>query len=338
MIKIGIICPSEIALRRFMPALALIPNFKFMGVAIADKSEWIGATDKTILAEEEKANVFTAQYGGNIYRSYKSIINSDEIDAIYLPLPPALHFFWAKMAINAGKHVFIEKPATTALKDTLEIIELAKSNSLAIHENYMFSFHEQLNSINEIIKSGEIGDVRLYRISFGFPRRATNDFRYIKKLGGGALLDCGGYTLKYASMLLGPSAKILCAQSNYLNNFDVDIYGSATLVNDKGTTAQIAFGMDNSYKCDLEVWGSKGCLTTGRVMTAPAGFVPELTIKIGNESEIRKLSADDAFMKSIIKFNECINNENVRISNYNEILKQAEMVDGFLKKGKRKVN
>jgi len=332
MIRIGIICPSEIALRRFMPALTLIPDFEFVGVAIADKSEWMGATDKTILEEEEKAKDFIEQYGGKIFYNYKSIIESNEIDAIYLPLPPALHFFWAKMAINAGKHVLLEKPATTSLKDTLEIVELAKNSNLAIHENYMFTFHEQLNAINDIIKSGEIGDVRLYRISFGFPRRAANDFRYNKKLGGGALLDTGGYTIKYASLLLGETAKLVYAQSSYNSDFDVDINGSAALVNDNGTTVQIAFGMDNSYKCDLEVWGSKGTLSSGRVLTAPAGFVPEATISIGNQTEIRPLPADDAFKKSILHFKRCIEDEKSRTNSYDSIEKQAHLLNSFREK------
>ena len=121
----------------------------------------------------------------------------------------------------------------------------------------MFAFHNQLKEIAQIIERGEIGDVRLYRISFGFPQRAVNDFRYNKELGGGALIDAGGYTIKYAAMLLGETAHITAAQMNYTDEFEVDIYGSATLVNQDGATAQIAFGMDNSYKCELEVWGSK---------------------------------------------------------------------------------
>ena len=53
----------------------------------------------------------------------------------------------------------------------------------------MFIYHSQLDEIDNMISSGEIGDIRLYRISFGFPMRAANDFRYNKALGGGALID-----------------------------------------------------------------------------------------------------------------------------------------------------
>lgn len=327
--RIGIICPSEIAFRRFLPALKEAGCFEYAGVAIANKEEFVGATDEILAKERAKAQTFVDSYGGKIYEGYKTLIHSDEVDAIYLPLPPGLHYKWAKEALASGKHILCEKPCTTALATTEDLMNDAESKGLAAHENYMFTFHAQLEAVNDIIKSGEIGDVRLYRISFGFPMRAQNDFRYNKALGGGALLDCGGYTLKYASMLLGPTAKMKYAQSNDIEGFNVDMYGSAALVNDEGVTAQVAFGMDHNYKCELEVWGSKGTIYTNRILTAPAGFVPEVIIRKGNEEEKRNLPADDAFKKSVLHFCKCIEDTETRKANYETLLRQASLVEQF---------
>ena len=327
--RIGIICPSEIAFRRFLPALKEAACFEYAGVAIASKEEFVGATDEILAKELAKAQTFVDGYGGKIYEGYKTLIHSTDIDAVYLPLPPGLHYKWAKEAIDAGKHILVEKPCTIALETTEDLLKDAKGKGLAAHENYMFAFHDQLEAVNEIVRSGEIGDVRLYRISFGFPMRAQNDFRYNKALGGGALLDCGGYTLKYASMLLGPTAQIKYAQSNNIDGFGVDMYGSAALVNNEGVTAQVAFGMDHNYKCELEVWGNKGALYTNRILTAPAGFVPEVVIRKGNEEEKRNLPADDAFKKSILHFCRCIEDKAAREENYNTLLRQAHLVEDF---------
>lgn len=327
--RIGIICPSEIAFRRFLPALKEAGCFEYAGVAIASKEEFVGATDEVLAKERAKAQTFVDSYGGKIFEGYKTLIHSDEVDAIYLPLPPGLHYKWAKKALATGKHILCEKPCTTALANTEDLLKEADEKGLAVHENYMFAFHDQLKAVDDIVKSGEIGDVRLYRISFGFPMRAQNDFRYNKALGGGALLDCGGYTFKYASMLLGPTAKMKYAQSNNIKGFNVDMYGSAALVNDEGVTAQVAFGMDHNYKCELEVWGSKGTIYTNRILTAPAGFVPEVIIRKGNEEEKRNLPADDAFKKSILHFSKCIEDEVVRKENYQTLLRQAKLVEDF---------
>ena len=327
--RIGILCPSEIAFRRFLPALKEARCFEYAGVAIASKEEFVGATDEIMAKERAKAQTFVDNHGGKMYEGYSTLIHSDEVDAVYLPLPPGLHYRWAKEALTAGKHILCEKPCTTTLTNTEDLLKDANGKGLAVHENYMFAFHDQLEAINEIVRSGEIGEVRLYRISFGFPMRAQNDFRYNKALGGGALLDCGGYTMKYASMLLGPTAELKYAQSNNIEGFSVDMYGSAALVNEDGITAQIAFGMDHNYKCELEVWGSKGTIYTNRILTAPAGLIPEVIIRKGNEEEKRNLPADDAFKKSILHFCKCIEDADTRKANYGTLLRQARLVEDF---------
>lgn len=339
MIRIGIICPSEIAFRRFMPALKKAESdITFAGIGYANPEEWFGnvskVSEETIKNQQEreraKAQTFIDVYGGKIYKGYQGLIESSEVDAIYLPLPPALHYKWAKLALESGKHVFVEKPSTCYLKDTEELITIAKQKNLALHENYMFVFHNQIKELNEIIAEGsQVGTPRLFRITFGFPRRALTDFRYNKKLGGGALLDAGGYTMRYATELLGKTAKVTTAQVNYDPDFEVEIFGSATMVNDEGLTAQLAFGMDNDYRCDIEVWGSKGTITSGRILTAPVGCVPTYTLKQNQEYSQHNFSEDDAFYKSIKRFVSCINSEEAKRENYSILLKQEQLVQQF---------
>lgn len=338
MIKIGVICPSEIAFRRFLPALqSANDEIRFAGIAIASPKEWFGdlnsissgAINEQQYREHTKAQNFIDKYGGKIYDSYHAICETPNLDALYTPLPPALHFQWAKLALEHNKHVFIEKPSTTCLADTKELIRIANKKSLALHENYMFVFHDQLKALDNIVKNGEIGDVRLYRISFGFPMRAQNDFRYNKALGGGALLDAGGYCIKYASYLLGDTAYLTTAQANGIDGFEVDMYGSGTMVNNVGQVAQIAFGMDNDYKCDIEIWGSKGTITSNRILTAPAGFTPTYIIKKNQDFETRELPVDDAFLKSIQRFVMCIKDDNTRKENYQLLKRQESLVEQF---------
>lgn len=335
--RVGIICPSEIAFRRFLPSLQRVEEFAFAGVAIASPEEWAGegkvtdATLSVIKKEREKAQTFVDSYGGKIFEGYQTLIESPEVDVVYLPLPPALHFKWAKRTLEAGKNAYVEKPFTTDIEDTKKLIAIARGKCLAVHENYMFVFHKQLQAIKDLIDGGEIGKVRQYRVSFGFPRRAASDFRYNKALGGGALLDAGGYCLKYASLLLGDTAKLVCATTYHDPEFEVDIFGTATMTNNEGTVVQMSFGMDCDYKCELEAWGSTGTLTTGRILTAPDGLEPDMTIKYNQELAIRKLPADNAFEKSIRRFYDCLIDSTVREDNYRVIERQSEFVSEYIK-------
>ena len=324
-IKIGVLCPSEIAFRRFLPALQQSPDFEYVGVAVAEAGEWFGEpTLEQVVAEQAKAQKFVGSFGGGIFAGYEVLLNDPEVGAVYIPLPPALHYEWAKKALLAGKHVLLEKPFCTNVQDANELLGLAAEKHLAVHENYMFVYHSQLDWIKEHM--AEIGALRLIRIDFGFPFRGANDFRYNKELGGGALLDCGGYTLKLAGCFLGDSARVTISQLNMQPEFGVDIGGSATLTNAQGLTAQVAFGMDNSYKCSLELWGSKGTLYTNRVLTAPVGYEPQVIIKIGDNEQTYTLPADDSFGKSIAYFGDCIENEAKRVGHYAEIRQQAQLV------------
>ena len=338
--KIGIISPSEIAFRRFLPALQKHGDFTYVGVAVPTIEDWYDydgqeASDKfesIHTSEYTKALGFKENYGGEIFDGYSKMIDNPEIEALYIPLPPALHYKWAKKALLAGKHVFVEKPSTCNLAESEELVTIAREKGLALHENYMFIYHNQISEVEEIIKSGQIGVVRNFRINFGFPMRSRNDFRYNKSLGGGALFDAGGYTLKYARRLLGPTARIICSHLAYAPGFDVDMFGCATLVNEEGVSVQVAFGMDNDYRCVIDAWGSKASLTSDRILTAPAGFTPSCTIKTNQEYSNRELSADDTFLKSINVFKECIEDYESRQKEYCEIISQASAVNEFILK------
>lgn len=311
-IKLGIIGTSDIAFRRFLPSLKK-----------SDKFEYVGVASRNI----EKTKEFIETYGGKGFGSYNEIVQNKDIDALYIPLPPALHFKWAKKGIENGKHILLEKPFTTNSDDTKFLISLANEKKIALQENYMFQFHSQLKFIENLIKEKSIGDLRLIRIEFGFPMRKNSDFRYNKDLGGGALLDCGGYTVKLATHLLGETTKLKTSKLNFIEGFDVDIYGSAVLENKAGTVAQISFGMDNYYKCETEIWGSKGYIIAPRIFTAPSDFKPQVIYKAENEEKIFELEADDQFLNSIEYFYECIKNEGIRKTSYKELIQQSELID-----------
>lgn len=333
--NMAVLCPSEIASRRFMPALKQLSEIDYVGVGVATASErCVGleslpsnVPENVVDRQFQRAELFQQEHGGVIYKSFEGLLSDKNVDAVYIPLPPGLHYSWASKALEYGKHVLLEKPFTPMLKETQELIATASKKDLVVFENYMFQYHSQIDFVREVIEKGNLGKVRLIRIDFGFPFRGVNDFRYNKLLGGGALLDCGGYTLKLASMFLGPSATISTAQLNYDKELDVDLYGSATLVNDDGLVAQVAFGMDNDYRCDVNVWGSEATLTSGRIISAPPEYEPTVTIRRNGVEEVLYLDPDDSFKNAINQFLLCLQDEKKRQDVYSDIEIQAHLTE-----------
>lgn len=342
-IRIGILGASDIAFRRFLPALKSVRTFEFAGVAVADYREWGAGLDEKsyeplLAAKREKARKFIDNYGGKIYVGYENLIRSEDVDAVYIPLPPSLHFRWCQEALSAGKHVLSEKPCTTSLKDTMELVDLAQAKGLALYENYAFGLHRQIFKIRELIEEGKIGELRLIRSAFGFPYRSAEDFRYDQKMGGGALLDCGGYVLKAVQLFTGGDVEVVTSALHYTDRHDVDMYGSAVLIGKNQVEAQsasqitsqiasqIAFGMDNSYKCELEIWGSQACIFAPRIFTPPAEMETQIIVK-GQSEEIIKVMPDDQFAHAIEYFGSCIENPEARETAGKEILAQSRLVD-----------
>ncbi len=314
--KIGILGTAEIAFRRFLPALRKCEGFSYAGVASRTPA---------------KGQAFQERFGGAVYDGYDALLDDESIDAVYAPLPPALHFEWGKKALERGKRLMLEKPFTTSFAETAALVDLAKEKGLAVHENYMFLYHSQLARIKELIASGELGELRLIRVSFGFPMRAAEDFRYKKALGGGALLDCGGYPLRLARELLGESARITQSRLVRPRGYEVDLYGNAVLENDAGLCAQVAFGMDNAYQCQLEVWGSAATLIAPRIFTAPPDFKPRIILRAPSGKSVVDQEADDQFLNSIRVFERCFSDEAFRDERYADIVRQGRMVDELMR-------
>ena len=310
--KLGILGTADIAFRRFLPALQKCPEITYAGVASRTP---------------EKGEKFREAFGGQVYPSYEALLEDPQIDAVYVPLPPALHWEWGRRVLLSGKHLLLEKPFTVSAAQTKDLLALAKEKDLAVHENYMFLYHSQLRWIRQQLEAGIIGDLRLIRSAFGFPFRGASDFRYDRALGGGALLDCGGYPVRLALELLGDTACVTAARLNQGRGLEVDLYGSATLENAEGQTAQISFGMDNSYRCELELWGSLGYLKAPRIFTAPPNLPITLEKQTQSGTETIALPEDDSFCHSIETFLSLIRQTSLRDAHLESIRRQTELVE-----------
>ncbi len=355
--RMGILSASDIAKRRFIPALQKSGAFELGGIGLADNEERraVTGTGSELTPEKRaKAMELSGQYGVRLYESYHELLSDDDIDSVYISLPPALHHYWCMEALKAGKHVLVEKPVATTRKDCWEMTALAGEKHLAVVENYGFLYHRQMDMIKRLIRDGEIGKIRLIRASFGFPRRREDDFRYSRIMGGGALLDCGGYTLRLAGELMGAGMEVRDAVLMPLEGHDVDGHGYITAVNKAGrdtagedtagnaadcghpagdictaaaedvmdgAVAQLSFGMENQYKCELEIWGSNGTLYTDRIFTAPPEYETKLILTKGLDRKEIKSGTDDQFLRIIEKFRECTEDTEERTGMYGSMLR-----------------
>ena len=313
-LRIGILGCANIAEKHIVPALTELKM----------KYEIIGIASRNL----DKARLFASKFNIKPYAGYDSLIDKEKIDVIYIPLPNSLHYEWIMKAMDQGIHVLAEKPLTTSYKETKEIIQKAQQQKLAVVENFQFRFHSQLKTIVEIIDNDVIGEIKCIRSSFGFPPFSNQDnIRYKKELGGGALLDAGAYPVKISSMFLGEDISVKASKLAYNPELQVDISGGAFLSSKNSNLfSEIAFGFDNYYQCNLELWGSKGKLTAERIFTSPPNYNPSIIIEDKHGKEKKVLPEDNHFVNMLNHVYELIEVGNFE-NEYKQNLIQSRLLE-----------
>ena len=320
-VNIGVVGAASIAIRSVIPAISsLSSKFKIAGIASRDLL---------------KAKSASLPYNCNYYGSYEDLLSDPSIDAVYIPLPNSLHFRFVIMALENGKHVLAEKSLGSSLDEVKQMVEFARLNKLVLVENFQFRFHSQLSTIQQVLKDGIIGDLRSTRVAFGFPPFAlSSNIRYSAELGGGALLDAGAYALKIAPIFLGPDLYVAQAAMAFDQERRIDIWGGGVLQQSNGPLfCHFSYGFDNYYQCSLELWGSRGKLSTNRIFTAPPGLKPTLLIETREGTKEHFLPADDHFMKMMVHFYSLITNIQHTAIEYESNILQAKLIEDFRKLG-----
>ena len=250
----------------------------------------------------KKAEEFADRFGCDAVAGYDALLEREDLEAVYVPLPTGLHEEWCSKALEAGKHLLVEKSFAVNYASAQRMMDLARKNSRLVFENFQFQTHSQWKRISEYMVSGELGEIHLVRATFGFPPLPRDNFRWNKDLGGGALLDAGAYMAKVSQLLLGTGLEVLGSSLQMDAETGVDKYGEAMFRNKSGQVAQVAFGFDYFYQCRVELLGTRGKLSTNRVFTAPPGFDPVLLVEKPDGSEEIKLASDNHYVNMWNRF------------------------------------
>lgn len=311
-INIGILGCAAIAERSVIPA---IKN-------LSDAYNLVAVSSRNAVKAEKLASIFNCE----AIVGYDQMIAREDIDALYIPLPTGLHKEWINKALNSGKHVYAEKSIALNLQDCESMVQAAKKNHVALMEGFMFQYHRQHDHLKQLILNDEIGELRFFSASFGFPPLDKDNFRYDPVLGGGALYDAGAYPLRAAFFILGDNLIVNGAAIKRDTN-GASIYGSAFLKGESGVGASISFGFDNYYQSFYQLWGSKGKITVEKAYTPRPHMVPTFLLENQNGVQTIESVADDHFQKALLEFQSIILNSERRNKHFKEILQQSAALE-----------
>ncbi len=263
-VRWGIISTARIN-RRVIPPIRASKRGKLVAVASRDLSK-----GQAYAAEWEIPRVFG---------SYEEMLASDEVDAVYVSLPNHLHAEWSVRALQAGKHVLVEKPFAITVEQADRMIAASRQTGRVLEEGFMYRHHPQMKLAGEYVREGRLGDIRLVRAAFSFyMENRGGNVRLVPEYGGGALWDVGIYPVSFVQYIYGqtligetptggvPTGVLPAAVSaqQWIGETGVDESFAGLLNYPGGRAAQIYGGFSVPFFTAAEIHGSLGRLTFNR--------------------------------------------------------------------------
>ena len=159
----GILGCAQIA-RKNIRAIRLSPFAKLVALASRDRKKAEQFVIENSLSEDSSLKIYT---------SYDDLLNDDQIDAVYIPLPTAFHLEWVRKAAVAKKHILVEKPVALSIRDLRDMIAVCRENNVNLMDGVMFMHHKRLQSILHVLTDPIPRQVKLVQSSFSFNGGST---------------------------------------------------------------------------------------------------------------------------------------------------------------------
>ncbi|MFL6100553.1 MAG: Gfo/Idh/MocA family protein [Actinomycetales bacterium] len=205
------------------------------------------------------------------YPSYAELVGDPDVDAVYVSTPHPMHRDDALLAIEAGKAVLCEKAFTINAAQARELVEAARARGVFLMEAMWTRFLPHMVKVREVIASGVLGSIRSVYADHGQWFEEDPDFRlFASVLGGGALLDLGVYPISFASMVLGPPARVTAVSDPAFTG--VDAQTSMILQYDGGAQAVLTCTLEARSTVRAAVIGTDGRIEIDWVWYQPTTF------------------------------------------------------------------
>ena len=194
------------------------------------------------------------------FDGYQAALDDPGVDAVYVPLPPSMHLEWTQKAAEAGKHVLCEKPLAANVRDAEQMIAVCQENDVVLLDGVMWYHTPRATAIREIVRSGQLGQIRQYTSVFTFrwDTMPMDNLRLHRDMGGGSLLDLGWYCVGGALMLFDELPEKVMAVGQWCNDVDTRMNAFLWFSDDK--VATIECGFDTVRRRWFEIAGSKEAL------------------------------------------------------------------------------
>jgi len=239
----------------------------------AKRGELVAVASRTLESAENYARDWEIP---QVFGSYEEMLESGEVDAVYIGLPNHLHSEWTVKALQEGIHVLCEKPFAISLDEVDAVIAARDKFGKVVAEAFMYRHHPQTKIVKEWVQEGKLGEVTLIRGAFDFKmglegrKPESLNVRMVPEFGGGCLWDVGVYPLSYIQFLMGgPPDWVYGSQELGSTEVDEVFAGQMGYKTEYGEVlTQISCSFNTPFHTFIEVIGTEGRLHISRPFTS----------------------------------------------------------------------
>ena len=272
MLRMGILGAARITARALIEPAQARDDVHLTAVAARDRERAEQYADTHQIAQ--------------VMDSYDDVIDSPEVDAVYIPLPASHHARWSIRALEAGKHVLVEKPFAANASEARQVAQVAATSERVLMEAFHYRYHALVLRLQEMLSMGLIGDVTDVSATFNIHMQDREDIRYQLPLGGGATMDLGCYPIHLVRTLMGSEPEVVDATARVVNGGDVDEALQATLQFHGGVSATISSSLlERQESQSARITGTRGVLDVENFVHPQDGNRITLSVESGITSE-----------------------------------------------------
>lgn len=318
MLRWGILSTAKIARVHLIPAILAAEGSVLAAIASRDG---------------DRARALADDCGApHAFGSYEALLDSDAVDAVYVPVPTAHHVEWATKAVRAGKHVLVEKPLALKAADIEPLIAARDEQGVVVAEAFMVKHHPQWAQVRDWIDAGRIGRLLHVQGAFSYFNDDPANMRNVVELGGGALPDIGVYPIVVTRLVTGAEPVSALGRIERDPRFGTDRFADCTVDFD---TFRLSFyvGTQAAARQSMVFHGSDGFIE----IEAPfnAGVYGDTRVVLHDrghqDAEIRRFPAVNQYREQVETFSRRVAGEAVAIFSLEESVLNQRVVDALLR-------
>ncbi|HZL46245.1 MAG TPA: Gfo/Idh/MocA family oxidoreductase [Opitutaceae bacterium] len=328
-IRWGVLGYARIAREALAPAIQRAANSHLHAVASRDPAKLVDARQRFGVSRT--------------YSSYDELLRDPEVDAVYLPLPNALHCAWTIQAAEHGKHVLCEKPLALNAAEGRDMVAACASHGVTLMEAFMYRYTERTRQVQAVLRSGVLGEIKFIHSTFRFLLTNPASIKLQPELGGGALYDVGCYPVNFIGWVADEAARspagggsagaarpesvaVECVRTG-----GVDTIFSALLRYPTGLLAALHCGFNAHLRVCSDITGTRGVLEIPDTFLDNAGA---LTLITGNERREIPAAASDRYRLEVEDFADAVLQQRAPQFGLAETLRNLELIDRLLAAGR----